>query len=271
MEKKNNKKVFIIVGCVLAIIVAIIVGIVILKKDNNVANNDNSNTGNTEQKEETKKNDYSALENDVKKAINEKNLIKATSYYNVLKFSMENDKNADTTEYDKITNDLQALKDERKAELLTKVNSSYDDMTQQTQYTVKGAKTEFDEDVHLMPVLVYNDKEKITVFGAQFGIVQEGWIFFDSLIINVDGDVTNVARNNIDKYTETIGGGYIFEYCAMSTYKYPMFNTLMEKMINGNEIKVRFVGKPEKGNVDHKITTSEKENVAILYELSLCL
>jgi len=265
MEKKNNKKIFIILGCIVVIVVAIIVGTMILKK----GNNDITNIGNTEQKEETKKSDYSALENDVKKAINDKDLIKASSYYTVLKFSMENDKNADTTEYDKITNDLQALKDERKAELLTKVNSSYDDMTQVTQYTVKGAKTEFDEDTHLMTVLA-QDKTSVA-FGTQFGIVQEGWIFFDSLIVNVDGEVTNIAKNNIDKYTETIGGGYIFEYCAISIQKYPMFNALVEKMINGNEIKVRFVGKPEKGNVDHIITASEKESLAILYELSLCL
>lgn len=270
MEKKNNKNVFIIIGCILVIFVAIIVGTIVLKKDNNVANNDGNSTENTEQKEETKKSDYSALENDIKKAINEKDIIKASSYYNVLKFSIENDKNADRTEYDKITNDLQTLKDERKAELLNKVDSSYDDMTQNTSYSLKGSENIFDEDTNVIPLLVKSSKNNLTVFGLQLGFVNESWIFFESLIVNVDGDLTEISSNYYDKTKEVITGG-IFERCTLYTEKYPTFNTLMEKMIKGNEIKVRFVGQAGKGSIDHVVTPSEKENLKVLYELSLCL
>lgn len=129
MEKKSNKKAFIIVVCILVIVITIIIGTIILKKDNNIIIN---NTENTEPKEETNKNDYSAFKEDIKKVINEKNVIKAVGYYNVLKFSIENDKNANTDEYDKIANNLQILKEERKVELLNNVDSSYDDMKQQT-------------------------------------------------------------------------------------------------------------------------------------------
>lgn len=270
MEKKNNKKIFIIIGCILVIVVAIIVGTIVLKKDNNVTNNDGNSTENTEQKEETKKSDYSALENDIKKAINEKDLIKASSYYNVLKFSIENDKNADRTEYDKITNDLQTLKDERKTELLAKVDSKYDDMTNNTSYLLKGSENVFDEEVNLIPILVYSTANKMPVFGLQLGFVNESWIFFESLIVNVDGDLTEISSNYYDKTKEVITGG-VFERCTLYTEKYPTFNTLVEKMIKGNEIKVRFVGKAGKGNIDHVVTASEKEHLKVLYELSLCL
>ena len=266
-KKKNNKKIFIIIGFILIVIIAVIVGFFALRKNDKkvTANNNVENT------EETTQNDYSALKSDIEKAIKEKNLIQAVNYYNVLKFAIENDENANKSEYDEIKNDLQALKDERKSELLTKVNSSYDDMTQQTRYTVKGAKTEFDEDVHFMPILGYDDKLKAPIFGIQFGIVQDNWIFFDSLIINIDGTITNIDEKNFDKYTDTIGGGYIFEYCAISSYNYPMFYALVENIINGNEVKIRFVGKESRGNVDFTLTQEEKENLKILYELSLCL
>lgn len=266
-KNKINKKILIICSVVIIVIIASLIGIMLSK--NETPNTTDENNSIIE--ENTSKDEFSALEDDIEKAISEKNLIKATSSYTILKLTADNGGKVNNERYTKITNDLQSLKDERKAELLTKVDVAYDDMTLQTSYTVKGAKTLFDEDLHLMPVLKYDETNKIAIFGTQFGIVQDDWIFFDSLIINIDGDVTNISRNSFDKYTEAIGGGYIFEYSVLYLQKYPLFNALVEKMINGNEIKIRFVGKPEKGNADHIITVSEKENLAILYELSLCL
>lgn len=235
-----------------------------IDKEKVLNNLDKANNENNNSLKEVASVDFSSLE----QAISNKNLINAVNEHT--KITKLNKNKEDTEKFANLTKDLQVLKDERKAELIQKVDGNYDDMTQDTIYTLKGSDNLFNEDVNLIPMLVQSSKDNLTFFGLQLGFVNESWIFFESLIVNVDGDLTEISSNYYDKTKEVITGG-VFERCTLYTEKYSNFNNLVEKMINGNEIKIRFVGQAGKGNIDHVVTPSEKEHLKIFYELSLCL
>lgn len=246
-----------------------------IDKEKVLNNLDKANSENNSSSKEVKDVDFSQLE----QAISNKNLINAVNEHS--KISKMNKSKEDTEKFATITNDLQALKDERKAELLNKVDSSYDDMTQQTQYYFKGfeeyqkkcVNEAFDkgEKVIVQPHISRDEGKNNTDFYMTFMLLKDSWIFFEDIIFNVDGELTNISKSNIEKYTEVIGNGLVSETAGMYLQKYSMFNELMEKIISGNEIKIRLVGKDAKGNVDFTLTETDKENSKNLYELSLCL
>lgn len=210
MEKKSNKKILIIIGCILVIVVGIIVGTVILK----------NNSSNTE--EVNKK--ISVLENNIKKAIDKKDLIIADGYYNELKSLIKSNKNVDTTEYDKITKDLQKLKKERQKELLKKVESEYDDETQVTQYVYKGYKAyeekcmyeafEKGEKAIFRPI-IFSDANA-NDFYMMFFLIKDKGISFEDIIFNIDGKITNVSKDNIQRKSREINGKRLLFCCGNS-------------------------------------------------------
>ncbi len=242
----------------------------LIDKEKVLKNLDNENINSTIKVENI---DFSKLE----QAISNKDLINAVNEHE--RITKLNKNKEDTEKFAKITNDLQALKDEKKAELLTKVDSSYDDMTQQTSYDFKGfneyqekyVKEAFNsgEKVIIQPAII--SKEDNINFYMIFTLIKDNWIFFDSMIFNIDGKITNISSSNFDKTTQVIGNGMVGEVAGMYLQKYPMFNALVEQIIRGNEIKIRLVGKDARGNVDFTLTQEDKENFKTLYELSMCL
>ena len=180
--------------------------------------------------------------------------------------------------------DLQNLKDERKKELLKKVDSEYDDMTQETTYNYKGyedyqKKCAYEiyntepyntrEKVIFNPLVTNKKDENTADFFMSFWLLRDNWIFFEKMIFNIDGNITEVSKDNIEKYTQVVEDGLVLEVAGLYLQKYPMINALVTDIINGNNVKVRLVG-DGKGNVDFTLTDTDKENLKLLFELSLC-
>lgn len=167
--------------------------------------------------------------------------------------------------YNSIQNEMKQAKENKKAELLSKLDSKYDDMYDTTYISPKGID-KISRKIHLAPYLAIDGSIK-TLY-IDLGFQEDDWIFFNEITFNVDGDLTTVKIKKSDVQKDTIWGDGIYEYIPLSQSKYANIFKLTEKIINGNEIKIRFSG--DQYYTDYVITDKEKQGLRDIYELYKC-
>lgn len=167
--------------------------------------------------------------------------------------------------YNSIQNEMKQQKENKKAELLKKLDSKYDDMYNTTYISPKGVSS-ISRKIHLAPYLAI-DKNIKTLY-IDLGFQEDSWVFFKEITVNVDGDLTTFSVRYNDIQRDTIWGDGIYEYIPLSQSKYANILNLTEKIINGNEIKIRFSG--DQYYTDYVITDKEKQGLKDIYELYKC-
>lgn len=167
--------------------------------------------------------------------------------------------------YNSIQNEMKQAKENKKAELLAKLDSKYDDMYNTTYISPKGIDS-ISRKIHLAPYLAIEGSIK-TLY-IDLGFQEDNWVFFNEITFNVDGELTTVKIKKSDVQKDTIWGDGIYEYIPLSQSKYANIFKLTEKIINGNEVKVRFTG--DQYYTDYVITNNEKQGLRDIYELYKC-
>lgn len=167
--------------------------------------------------------------------------------------------------YNSIQNEMKQQKESKKAELLKNLDSKYDDMYNTTYISPKGI-SEISRKIHIAPYLSVQGNLK--TFYIDMGFHEDNWIFFKEITVNVDGDLTTFSVRYNDIQRDTIWGDGIYEYIPLSQSKYANIFKLTEKIINGNEIKIRFSG--DQYYTDYVITDKEKQGLKDIYELYKC-
>lgn len=167
--------------------------------------------------------------------------------------------------YDSLKKQVKEEKKNKKAQLLAKLNSNYDDMKNTTYISPKGIDS-VSTTIHMAPYISTTGSTK-TLF-IDLGFIKNDWIFFEQIIFNVDGDLTTIDVQYNDVLRDVIGGGYIREYIPLRESNYSNIYKLIEKIINGKEVKVRFTG--EQYYIDYVITDKEKAGLRDIYELYQC-
>lgn len=167
--------------------------------------------------------------------------------------------------YDSLKKQVKEEKKNKKAQLLAKLNSKYDDMYNTTYISPKGIDS-VSTTIHMAPYMGVEGSIKTLVI--DLGFHRDDWIFFEKIIFNIDGDLTTINVQYNDVQRDTIGGGYIHECMPLRESKYSNIFKLVEKIINGNNVKVRFSG--DQYSVDYVITEKEKQGLKDIYELYKC-
>lgn len=167
--------------------------------------------------------------------------------------------------YNSIQNEMKQAKENKKSELLKKLDSKYDDMYNTTYISPKGID-KISRKIHLAPYLAIDGSIK-TLY-IDLGFQEDDWVFFNEITFNVDGDLTTVKIKKSDVQKDTIWGDGIYEYIPLSQSKYSNIFKLVEKIVNGNEVKVRFTG--DQYYTDYVITNNEKQGLKDIYELYKC-
>ena len=103
----------------------------------------------------------------------------------------------------------------------------------------------------------------------RMGFIRDGWIFFEKVIVNIDGNVTQLSFRHFDVKRDVLSGNAISEYADvyadMSTVDY---GALIKSMSKGKKVVVRFEG--DQYRHDFTMTKEQKNalwNVWRVYEL----
>ena len=160
---------------------------------------------------------------------------------------------------------MKKAKKEKKAKLLKKLDSKHDDMYNATYISPKGID-KISRKIHLAPYLSVEGSLK-TLY-IDLGFQEDDWVFFNAIIFNIDGELTTVEVKKSDVQKDTIWGDGIYEYIPLSQSKYANIFKLVEKIVNGNKVKVRFTG--DQYYTDYVITKNEKQGLKDIYELYKC-
>lgn len=167
--------------------------------------------------------------------------------------------------YNSIQNEIKQQKENKKAELLKKLDSKYDDMYATTYISPKGINST-SRKIHMAPYLAI-DKNTKTLY-IDLGFQEDDWIFFKQITFNIDGEITNISVKYNDIQRDTVWGDGIYEYIPLSQSKYANIFKLIENIINGNQVKIRFTG--DQYYTDYVITEREKQGLKDIYELYKC-
>lgn len=154
----------------------------------------------------------------------------------------------DANEYDSAHEILKII--EPVQSVLDAVEINYDEIDEVTTIYYKGLNDVSSQN-YVIPYITTKDKEMSLLLGFE----KKGWLFFDEIIFNIDGEVDSLY--SLDPDTDTLGGSMIRE---VATEGYD--EELVSNLINANEIKMRFVG--EKGNLDYTFTDVDKEALKVI-------
>lgn len=158
----------------------------------------------------------------------------------------------------------EAYQDDRKDELLAQTNEVYDDMTGVTYIAPQGYAAQYIEidryEVSFYPRIIEIDGDAL--FGVVTGFHQDSWLFYESIMFNVDGDRFEWMFNSYDRNTD-IGRG-IYEWYVFDDIAMPDLLEDVEKIANGEQVDIRFVGE---GFRDYTLTDAEKEQFTLFLEL----
>ncbi len=177
-------------------------------------------------------------------------------------------------------------KENRKQELLAMTTSNYDDMQDETIIVPKGLSTRYvnvDWDMNIYPQISVEPSGKAGLFIIA-GFKQNDWIFFDSVIFNVDGkrftwDLSGFNNTRREVFWGGIAEWTLRTYLPQETIDIAEEYNLEHKCISGelieqmtqlsnaNIAKMRFQGK---GYKDHVLTINEKANLKTFLELYDC-
>lgn len=167
--------------------------------------------------------------------------------------------------YNSVQNEIKKEKEQKKTELLSKLDSKYDDMSNTTYISPKGIDT-ISRKIHIAPYLAVSGN--IKTFYIDMGFQEDDWVFFKEITVNVDGDLTTLSVKYYDVQRDTIFGDGVYEFIPLSQSKYSNIFELTEKIINGNDVKIRFSG--DQYYTDYVITEKEKQGLKDIYELYKC-
>ena len=99
----------------------------------------------------------------------------------------------------------------------------------------------------------------------RMGFIRDGWIFFNQVIVNVDGNVRRLSFGKFSSNRDVLGAGAISEYIDVSAGDY---ESLIKSMAKGKKVIVRFEG----SQYFHDFTMTKEQKTALsniwrLYEL----
>lgn len=94
-----------------------------------------------------------------------------------------------------------------------------------------------------------------TNLDIKIGFRKNGWLFFDSVALNIDGERAYSASIKSSNRTENvISGNMIEEYCSCSFY-----DNVLESIGKAETVILRFSNKKSDENYDHTLSPSEKD------------
>lgn len=124
--------------------------------------------------------------------------------------------------------------------VLENVEINYDDIENLATIYYKGLNDVSSQN-YIVPYITTKDKDMNILLGFE----KDGWLFFDEIIFNIDGEVEKLY--SLDPETSTLGGSKIRE-TIIKDYD----EELIDKLINAKEVKMRFSGK--NGELDYTLT-----------------
>lgn len=134
--------------------------------------------------------------------------------------------------------------------VLDEVEINYDDIEDVATIYYKGLN-DVSSQKYVVPYITTKDQDMSLLLGFE----KNGWLFFDEIIFNIDGEIDSLY--SLDPKTDTLGGSIIRE-TEIRDYD----EELVGKLIDANEIKMRFTG--EKGELDYTLTAIDKEALKVI-------
>lgn len=172
-----------------------------------------------------------------------------TMYEKARKHIETNDVNESDSAYE-IIEIVEPLQD-----ILGEIDVKYDEFDNDSTIYYKGL-TDIGSNNYIVPFIETSDKELNILVGFE----KEGWLFAEKINFNIDGEKHSYI--SLDPDTNTLGGSTIREEYIVTSYD----SELIENIINGNEIKIRFEG--EKGSLDYSLTKEDKKAIETINELN---
>jgi len=156
-------------------------------------------------------------------------------------------------------------KSQRKNELLAKTSKRYDESTKATVIAPRGYSTKYvniDNNLCIEPRIVASDSG-VAAFCVITGFIDDKWVNYDKIIIEVDGDTFEWEAPLRYKNTQTVFDR-IAEWSIHSNMENLEMIDQLTKMANGKEVKMIFEGDRSKS---HVVTKEEKNNLMLFTEL----
>lgn len=90
----------------------------------------------------------------------------------------------------------------------------------------------------------------------RMGFIKNGWIFFEKVIVNIDGRVTQLSFGHFDVRRDVLGGSTISEYIDIGAREH---ESLIKAMSKGKKVIVRFEGSQYR----HDFTLTKEQKTAL--------
>ncbi|MEF3330614.1 hypothetical protein [Oceanobacillus oncorhynchi] len=157
---------------------------------------------------------------------------KATSYLD----------NNEVSEYDSANEIIEIL--EPIQDYMDEIEIEYDDFDDVSTLYYQGLN-DISSENYIVPFITTEENSMNLLVGFE----KEDWLFADNVILNIDGERETLGTFDFD--TETLGGSLIRE----EDTKTNIDEELIEKIIDADEVKVRFEG--SKGEIDYTLTAND--------------
>lgn len=154
-------------------------------------------------------------------------------------------------------------KEQRKVQLLNKMKTNYDKIQEFTWYQHTNQPQYINTRSYMLPYIAKNNEGIFLL--TRFHYTGDDWIFFDEIVLWIDGDKHTVSFNFSDINRDN-GRGYVWEEAHLTLSNIAEIQALKD-VGNSTETIIRFEGKDGIKYYDSTVSAADKQAILEVIEL----